>query len=77
MDILDGAEIKFEGLLSYEEIGKKLEMSVSWVKQKVSEFGITEKKIYKKKKYFDSSVLDMLVEEIEYGNLREERGDKK
>jgi hypothetical protein len=64
-DMLELADIQFKGLLSYDDIAKRLAKSVIWVKQKTSKLQITHKKIYKKKKYFDNSIIDRLVEETE------------
>lgn len=63
--MLELADIQFKGLLSYDDIARKLAKSVIWVKQKTSKLKIPHKKTYKRKRYFESSVIDRLLEETE------------
>jgi len=70
LDILDSGEISFDGMLSYYELSDKLEMSVSWIKKKMMLLEIREDKTYKNKKYFDQSVLDVLVEVVEQEHVK-------
>ena len=65
LEVLDEAEIKMEGLYSYQDISKRLGMSVSWLRERVSEFHIPAKKIFKKRKYFDDQAVDVLVNLLE------------
>lgn len=62
LDILDHSEVAFEGLLSFYEISEKIDMSVGWIKKKMTALQIKEKKVYKNRKYFDSSIIDILAE---------------
>lgn len=67
LDVLELADIKFKGLLSYEDLSKKLYKSIIWVRKKISDLKIKHKKIYKKRRYFDNNVLDRLLEKAEGG----------
>jgi len=70
LDILDQGEIVFEGMLSFYELAQKMEMSVAWVKQKMTALDIKAKKIHKLRKYFDQSVLEVLVEVQEHEHIQ-------
>jgi hypothetical protein len=61
--MLEEGEIQFEGLLSYQDMASKLNRSIIWVKKKIKDFNIKEKKIYKKRKYFNGEILDRLADE--------------
>lgn len=64
-DMLEMADIQFKGLLTYDDIAKRMAKSVIWVRQKTSLLKIRHKKVWKKKKYFDNSVIDILIEGAE------------
>lgn len=70
LDILDQGEITFDGMMSFYELSEKLEMSVSWIKKKMTALEVKEKKIYKNRKYFDQGVLDILAEVIEQEHIK-------
>jgi hypothetical protein len=50
-------------LKTYEDIAIKVGRSVKWVKDKVKQFGFKERKIWKRRKYFDGSVVERLERE--------------
>jgi hypothetical protein len=64
-EILQLNEIKSDGLITYYDIAKELKRSVGWVKKTILNLGIEEKRVYKLKKYFDPSVLEAVIEEVE------------
>lgn len=59
---LKQAEIKFENLLSYTEISRKVGRSEIWVKKAVSELKIRHVKIFERRYYFPSSTVDALLD---------------
>lgn len=61
---LRAADIKNNKMITYEQLSSSVERSVTWIKQKVSELGIKEAEIYKKKKYFSKSTADVLRDYI-------------
>lgn len=56
----DETNIKQQNLLTFQEIAEKLNMSVAWVKAKVSELHIKESIVNKKRKYFENNVVEKL-----------------
>ena len=62
--MMEEGAIKFEGLVSYQDMAQKLNRSVVWVKKKITEYKIKEKKYYKRRKYFAGEVLDRLADEV-------------
>ena len=68
LDILDNAEVKFDGLLAYSEIAERLNRSIIWVKKTVLKLKISHKTIVKKVKYFNPDVLNILHDEMD--NIR-------
>jgi len=62
LDILEISDITFDGLLSFYEISQKLEMSVSWIKKKITLLDLPEAKVHKNKKYYDNSVIELLAD---------------
>lgn len=69
-EILEEFDLVNDGLLTYKNISSQLNMSATWVKQKVSELNIEHEKIYKSSKYFKDDVLDVLEKHIERGSGR-------
>lgn len=59
-EILHIAEISGEGLLTYPEIARKLNRSVEWVRRKASAMRVEAVKVYKGKKYYHESAVDIL-----------------
>lgn len=62
IEVLTETEIKAEGLVSYQDLARKLNRSVSWVRQACLNNKIKHKKVIKRVKYFGPSVLDRLVD---------------
>lgn len=62
--MMEEGEIQFEGLVSYQDISRKLNRSIVWVKKKIAKFKIKEKRYYKRRKYFKAEVLDHLADEL-------------
>lgn len=60
MSIVNENILESKGLVSYKDISKKLNRSVSWVRQKISEKDIKAQTVYKRKKYFDKLVIGEL-----------------
>lgn len=58
-------EVKLQGLLNYKEIGYKTRMSEAWVKRQIRILKIKEESIYKKKKYFNPQIINMLNKKIQ------------
>lgn len=52
LDVVDLAEIRGEGLLTYPEIASRCNRTNEWVRRKVSALKIQAVKVYKGKKYF-------------------------
>ena len=59
------AEIKFEGLLSYTELSRKVGRSEIWVKKAMSELKINHVKVFERRYYFSSSSIDVLLDYID------------
>lgn len=56
------AEIKYQGLVTYRDIARRLSKSIVWTRMVVKELRIKEDRIIKKVKYFKKEVLDILIE---------------
>lgn len=65
LKILKKSSVKIEGLLSYPEMATKLDRSVNWVRQAVSNLKIKHSRVVDRAKYFDPQVLDQLSEHLE------------
>lgn len=63
LDIITENVLKNQGLLTYQEISRKVKRSVDWTRRTISNKGLKHTQTYKKKKYFDNSVVDILVDE--------------
>lgn len=68
--VLEDIHTKLEGLLSYQELGKRVGRSVVWIQKNLKELKIPAKKIYKKRKYFDESALEFLSKKVEEYNTK-------
>lgn len=60
LEVVDIANIKSEGLLTYEELAAKLDRTHEWVRRKVSRSGFKPAKTWKGKNYFTEDVLRSL-----------------
>jgi len=65
LEISKMAEIKMEGLLSYDDVSKKTLRSIIWVKKAVQNLKIKHSRIIDRKKYFKSNVVDILLDYID------------
>lgn len=65
---LKAAEIKFEGLISYSEIARKVGRSEFWVQQALKKCKVKSVKTFQRKAYFNSNAVDILL------NFQEEGG---
>jgi hypothetical protein len=64
LELFKQSEVKLQGLLNFKEIGYKCGMSEAWVKGQVRQLKLKEESIYKKKKYFNPQIADMLFKKI-------------
>ena len=76
-EILQLAEIKGRGLLSYNQLAGKLNRSVIWVKKKVSLFKIKPAETVKGKRYFDPEAISTLMSAIDKDDIATRRKLKK
>jgi hypothetical protein len=63
LDVVDIANIKSEGFLTYEELAAKLDRTHEWVRRKISRSGFKPAKSYKGRNYFSEDVLRALKAE--------------
>lgn len=61
LDILEEGEIIYHGLLSMQDLRVMVERSYTWCDEKLKELGIKPVKVWKRKKYYDSSVAERLL----------------
>jgi hypothetical protein len=59
---LKGAEIKYEGLLNYSELARKVGRSEKWVKNSFIELKVKSVKTFQKRKYFNPETVDQLLD---------------
>lgn len=59
------ASIKFEGLLSYSELAKKVNRSERWIKKAVSDLKIRSVKTFERRNYFPSETTDRLLDYLD------------
>ena len=59
------SEVKLQGLLNYKELAMKVGMSEIWVKNTMRKYKIKEESIYKKRKYFNPNVAEMIFKKIQ------------
>lgn len=53
--------LKNQGLMTYQDISRTLRKSVDWVRRAISKKKIKHKQLFKRKKYFESSTIDMIA----------------
>lgn len=59
-NILTGNVLEHEGLLNLKEIGKELNRTTRWVRMKLKEYNIVAVREYKKTKYYDNSIVEVI-----------------
>jgi len=59
---LGDAEVRFQGLLTYDDLAKKTFRSLSWVKNSLKTLKIKPKRLYMKRAYFDGGTADRLMD---------------
>lgn len=64
-EVLKEYNLISDGLIDREQIGKMLNRSKAWVKQKITEQGIKPHSTHKKKHYYTEDILDVLQKEME------------
>jgi len=62
---LKGAEIKYEGLLSYTDLARKVGRSERWIKQACAELKIRSTKQYLRRYYFPADTTDRLLDHLD------------
>lgn len=74
---LEKSEVKLEGLVSYNDISTRLVRSVRWIQLAFNDLKIRQVKVIENRKYFDSSVIDILADYDEQKQTAYEPGRKK
>lgn len=69
LDILQGAELKLEGLVDRREIANRLAKSPSWVALACSKLHVKPVRYVKKVAFYDKSVIDILQDFIMNGGV--------
>jgi len=64
IELFKQTEVKMQGLLNFKEIAYKVGMSEAWVKAQITRLKIKEESIYRKRKYFNPNVADLLFKKI-------------
>lgn len=62
---LKGAEIKYEGLLSYSDLARKIGRSERWIKKVISELKIKSVKQFERRYYFRAETVDRLLDYLD------------
>jgi hypothetical protein len=62
---LKQAEIKFEGLINYTELSRKVGRSERWVKNALSSLKISKVKVFERRAYFHADCVDALLDYID------------
>jgi hypothetical protein len=62
LSIVNDNILRARGLISYKDICKKVQRSMPWVKRKISELKIKEEKTYKRMKYFNKDIVNVLID---------------
>lgn len=70
------SEITLSGLISYSDIAQKVNRSVIWVRKEIASQKIKEVKIIDRAKYFNVSVVDMLLSKIEEYSSKDKVGGR-
>lgn len=65
VELFKMSEVKLQGLLNFKELGYKCGMSEAWIKSQIRKLHIKEESIYKKKKYFNPNVADLLLKKVQ------------
>lgn len=65
LDVLRKAEVRIEGLLTYNEMATKLFKSIDWCRKAVANLKLKPTRVINKVKYFDLNTLNQLVEHSE------------
>lgn len=61
---LHQSEIAVLGFITYKDIANQLNRSEIWIKQTIKRLGIKEVRTYKKKKYFEQTIIQRISKEI-------------
>jgi len=64
LGVLEEGEIKDANLKNMEDLVKALGRSACWITQKIKQLKIKPVKMYRKRKFYDISVIDLLYEQI-------------
>ena len=62
LDELLSSEVKIQGLVGFADIGTRMGKSVRWAQEAIKELKIKPVRVIKSKKYFDESLVDILVD---------------
>lgn len=71
LDVLGDVEVKIEGFYTYADLSKRLGRSVSWISKTINLMKLPCKRIHRNKKYFDEAILDLLSQEVEKINIKQ------
>jgi hypothetical protein len=66
-ELMKDSERKLRGVISYNEIAQKLNISLVYTKRLINELKIKHKLVQDQRKFFDKSVLDILTDRIDEG----------
>lgn len=76
LDILEEGEILYHGLLNMRDIMMRVERSYTWVDDKLRELKIKPTKVFKRKKYYDESIVEKLAGLAVYEKKGKEENNK-
>jgi len=65
LDILDMAEVKFDGLLSFKDMAERLNRSTTWVRVTLKKLRIEPKTIIKRVNYYDPQMINILYDQMD------------
>jgi len=71
LDVLGDVEVRIEGFYTYADLSKRLGRSVSWISKTINIMKLPCKRIHRNKKYFDENILDLLSQEVERINVKQ------
>lgn len=74
---LRGAELKAEGLMSYNELAQKLSRSVVWVRMICSKLKLKPKRIVDRRAYFEQTVVDDLANYLDDISPKGDKGERR
>jgi len=63
-EIITNNILKAKGLISYMEISKQVNKSIPWIKRKVKDLSIKPAHVYKRRNFYNVSIVEMLREEM-------------